>query len=78
MVATSVGGIPEIVEDGVNGFLVPPKHPEAIAEKILDLNANRGLRARLGEAARETVLERYTADRVVRQYEEIYEKVTTG
>jgi N-acetyl-alpha-D-glucosaminyl L-malate synthase BshA len=78
VVATSVGGIPEIVDDGVNGFLVPPKHPEAIAEKILELNANRELRTRLGEAARRTVLERYTADKVVRQYEETYEKVASG
>lgn len=76
VVATSVGGIPEIVEDGVNGFLVPPKHPEAIAERILELNGDRGLRARLGEAARETVLERYTADAVVGQYEDVYEEVT--
>jgi glycosyltransferase involved in cell wall biosynthesis len=78
VIATSVGGIPEIVDDGVNGFLVPPKHPEAIAEKILELNANGELRTRLGEAARRTVLERYTADKVVRQYEETYEKVKSG
>ncbi len=76
VVATSVGGIPEIVEDGVNGFLVPPKHPEAIAERILELNEDQGLRARLGETARKTVLERYTADRVVGQYEDVYEKLT--
>jgi len=48
VVATSVGGIPEIVEDGVNGLLVPLKHPEAIAEKILELNSERELKARLG------------------------------
>ena len=78
VIATGVGGIPEIVEDGVNGFLVPPKHPEAIAERILELNGDGGLRARLGEAARKTVLERYTADKVVSQYEEIYEKVTSA
>jgi glycosyltransferase involved in cell wall biosynthesis len=75
VVATEVGGIPEIVEDGVNGFLVQPKHPEAIAERILELNEDGALRRKLGEAARRTVLERYTADRVLGQYEEIYEKV---
>lgn len=78
VVATRVGGIPEIVEDGVNGFLVPPKHPEAIAEKILELNGDRELRSRLGEEARRTVLKRYTADKVVGQYLEIYEKVVSG
>ena len=54
------------------------QEPEAIAEKILELNADRGLRMRLGEAARETVLERYTAEKVVNQYLEIYDKVATG
>jgi N-acetyl-alpha-D-glucosaminyl L-malate synthase BshA len=78
VVATGVGGIPEIVEDGVNGLLVPPKHPEAIAEKILELNADGSLRARLGEAARRTVLERYTAERVVSQYEKVYEEIASG
>ncbi len=78
VLATNVGGIPEIVEDGVNGLLVPPKHPEAIAEKILDLNGDSGLRSRLGEAARKTVLERYTAEKVVGEYEEVYDKVTSA
>ena len=78
VVATSVGGIPEIVEDGVNGFLVQPKSPESIAEKILELNSDRDLRRRLGEAARRTVLERYTAEKVVGQYLDIYDKVLTS
>jgi glycosyltransferase involved in cell wall biosynthesis len=78
VVATSVGGIPEIVEDGVNGFLVQPKSPESIAEKILELNSDRDLRRRLGEAARRTVLERYTAEKVVSQYLDIYDKVLTS
>jgi len=76
VVATSVGGIPEIVEDGVNGFLVPVKNPEAIAERILALTADADLRRRLGAAARETVLERYTAEKVVNQYLEVYEGVS--
>ena len=53
VIATRVGGIPEIVDDGVNGFLVQSKNPEAIAERILELNADLGLRSRLGAAARE-------------------------
>ncbi len=70
-VATSVGGVPEIVRDGFNGFLVPTKHPEAIAERIVELNEDPGLRRRLGEEARRTILERYTAERVVEQYLEV-------
>jgi len=76
VVATNVGGIPEIVEDGVNGFLVQSKNPEAIAERILDLNADPALRRRLGEAARKTILERYTAEKIVGQYLEIYKEVS--
>jgi N-acetyl-alpha-D-glucosaminyl L-malate synthase BshA len=76
VIATRVGGIPEIVDDGVNGFLVQSKNPEAIAERILDLNADPELRSRLGDAARARVLERYTAEKVVGQYTEIYESVT--
>jgi N-acetyl-alpha-D-glucosaminyl L-malate synthase BshA len=75
VIATSVGGIPEIIQDGVNGFLVPPKNPEAIADRILQLNAEPTLRTRLGKAARETVLQRYTADKVVDQYLKIYENL---
>jgi len=78
VVATDVGGIPEIVDDGVNGFLVPLKHPEAIAERILELNADPGLRKRLGDAARGTVMERYTVDKIVGQYTEVYEEITSS
>ncbi|UCH57292.1 MAG: N-acetyl-alpha-D-glucosaminyl L-malate synthase BshA [Candidatus Bathyarchaeota archaeon] len=78
VVATRVGGIPEIIEDEVNGFLVSPKNPEAIAERILRLNSDPELRRRLGCAARETVLERYTSEKVVGQYMEIYEKVISS
>lgn len=76
VIATRVGGIPEIVDDGVNGFLVQSKNPEAIAERVLELNADPELRRRIGEAARARVLERYTAEKVVGQYMEVYESVT--
>lgn len=75
VVATRVGGIPEIVRDGVNGFLVPAKHPEEIADRILKLGADADLRRRLGEAARTTVLENYTVDMVIDQYREVYEEI---
>lgn len=76
VVATRVGGIPEIVQDNFNGFLVPLKHPEAIAARLIELNEDIDLRKRLGEAARQTVLDRYTAEKVVKQYEEILEGAT--
>jgi glycosyltransferase involved in cell wall biosynthesis len=52
VVATTVGGIPEAVTDGVNGLLVAPRDPAALAEKIALLLADPALRARLGAAGR--------------------------
>ncbi|MGD0804437.1 MAG: N-acetyl-alpha-D-glucosaminyl L-malate synthase BshA [Candidatus Bathyarchaeia archaeon] len=75
MIATKVGGVLEIVEDGENGLLVPPRHPEEIAKAILRLIRDPKLRRDLGERARKIVLERYTAEKVVNQYIEIFEKV---
>jgi glycosyltransferase involved in cell wall biosynthesis len=48
VVATRVGGIPEVVQDGVTGFLVPPRTPAEIAEKILVLLEDKALREKMG------------------------------
>ncbi len=76
MIATSVGGVLEIVEEGKNGLLVPPKHPEELAQAILRLYRDQKLRKRLGERARKTVLERYTAERVGGREGETFESVS--
>lgn len=55
LVATSVGGIPELVKDGESGFLVPPSDPDAIADKILALIGDPALRERMGIAGRKAV-----------------------
>lgn len=75
IIATNVGGIPEQVQDGENGFLVPVKSPEAIAEAALKLSADDKMTARMGARARETVLERYTKDKVLEQYLEVYKSI---
>ncbi len=75
VVAAKVGGVPEIVEDGVNGFLVAPRKPKQIAEKILTLHENPALREKLGKAGRNMVLEKYSKKRVVSLYEDLYESV---
>jgi N-acetyl-alpha-D-glucosaminyl L-malate synthase BshA len=75
VVSTRVGGVPEIVSDGENGFLVPPYSPNMIAEKILELGNDDELRRRLGAAARRTVLERFTAKMVLPQYEKLYREL---
>ncbi|MGH9573473.1 MAG: glycosyltransferase [Candidatus Acidiferrales bacterium] len=54
-VATSVGGVPEIVDNEVNGLLVPPRNPVALSEAILRILNDEDLRCRLGKAGRETI-----------------------
>lgn len=53
IVATNVGGIPEIVEDGVNGYLVNPKKPDEIADRVLKLFQNEKIRERMSTENRE-------------------------
>ena len=73
VVATAVGGTPELVKDGEVGFLVPPKDPAAIAEKILLLLGDKGLRERLGRNGRRFILEEgLTWESCARKYSEIY------
>src|SRR5207245_5777728 len=53
VVATRVGGLPELIEDGLTGLLVPPDDPAALAAALARLAADPALRARMGQAARE-------------------------
>jgi glycosyltransferase involved in cell wall biosynthesis len=77
VVVTAVGGVPEVVTDGVHGFLVPPKDPAALAGGVLRLIADPSLRRRMGEAGAEKVLEDHSTKRMVRQIEQLYHEVLT-
>jgi glycosyltransferase involved in cell wall biosynthesis len=68
VIATRVGGVPEIVEDGRNGLLVPPNDVEALADAIRRFFADDELRARLAAAAAPSV-ERYRPERVYAELE---------
>lgn len=72
IVATTVGGNPEIVEHGVNGLLVPPAEPEALADAVVSLLNDPGRVARMGEAARRWVLETGSLAAMARRYDEVY------
>ena len=63
------------VQDGKNGFLVPLKNPEAIAEAALRLGADYELLLKMGEASRNIVLDRFAKDRVLKQYLEVYKSI---
>ncbi len=78
VVATRVGGIPEFVEDGKVGRLVPPHDDSALAEALRALWADPQGRAAMGRHAREVVAPRYTWDALVDRIEAIYAEVLTG
>jgi glycosyltransferase involved in cell wall biosynthesis len=70
-VATSVGGIPEVIGDGAQGVLVPPRDPDALAGGLVRLLADPGLRATMGAAARERALD-FDIRKAVRRMEQVY------
>jgi L-malate glycosyltransferase len=72
IVATRAGGIPEIVEDGVNGLLVPPRDHTELAGAIVRMLKDAGLRARLGEAGFTRVREQFTVERMVARTYDAY------
>ena len=74
VVATSVGAIPEIVEDC--GFLVPPRDPMALAEAIRKLLTDEGLRLKLGARGRRRVQEHFRIEEMIRRTIAVYEKLT--
>ena len=70
-----MGGIPEFVEDGKAGLLVPPKSPTALAEAIGRVWTDRDLARRLGEYGRDHVAPRYTWDALVDRLNALYQEV---
>jgi glycosyltransferase involved in cell wall biosynthesis len=74
VVATAVGGIPEVITDGVDGLLVPRADPAALASAVGSLLKSPGLRRRIGEAGYRTVAERFSIDAQVKRIESVYEE----
>lgn len=75
VVGTRAGGIPEVVEDGVTGFVVPTHDPKSMARAIIGLLQDPERRARLGQAGLARVRERFTVERMVQETRRVYEKV---
>ena len=75
VVASNVGGIPEVVVDGETGFLVPPKNPEAIAKKVIFLLKNPQIAKEMGEKGYQRVKENFTQEKLAREYEKIYDNL---
>lgn len=75
IIATQVGGVPELVEEGVTGLLVPPRDPDALAAAILRLAREPKLIEQMGQAGRRRALERFDIHRTAGAYEELYLKL---
>ncbi len=75
IVASSVGGVPDVVQDGVNGTLVPPGDAAALAAALEQLHRKADRAGRMGRAAADTVREHYTWHAVVDGFESVYDEV---
>ncbi|MFH1777510.1 MAG: glycosyltransferase family 4 protein [Candidatus Omnitrophota bacterium] len=75
VVATRVGGIPEVVKDGVTGFLVPPQNSEAIAEAVIKLLKDDFLREQMSRQARENIDYRFSVEAMVARIAGVYEEM---
>ncbi|MGH2511176.1 MAG: glycosyltransferase family 4 protein, partial [Candidatus Limnocylindrales bacterium] len=73
VVASRVGGIPEVIEDGVSGLLVPPHDPEALAGAIVRLLTNHPLADMIGRAGHDVVHARFCIGLMVKAVEQIYD-----
>lgn len=75
VIATNVGGNPEVIEDGKTGLLVPPKDPQKIAEAVLSLLSDEDKRIRMGEAGLRRVKEKFSISKTVQEYKKVYHEV---
>jgi glycosyltransferase involved in cell wall biosynthesis len=72
VVATRVGGNPEVVEHGVTGYLVPPREPEALAATIARILEQPTLAQAMGQAGRQRAVEHFSLDRLTQETESLY------
>ncbi len=75
VVASRIGGLPEVVADTKTGFLVPPKNPAALAAAIIKLLKDRKLALDMGQAGKKRVGQEFTLDKMVKRTEQLYENL---
>jgi len=74
MVVTDAGGMPEIIRDGINGFIIPVKDFEFLASRVIELLANKELRKQLGRTGRQMVEQQFTKEIVTENTLKIYKR----
>ncbi len=75
MIVTRAGGMPEVIKNKVNGFVVSPRNHEALARKTIELLTNEKLRKKLGKTALRMVREKYNKRKMAEKTIAVYEKV---
>jgi len=75
VIASAVDGLPEVVLDDVNGLLVPPEDPRALADALLRMLLDTALYRRLSEGARASIADRYSPEAITARYLEVYDLV---
>jgi glycosyltransferase involved in cell wall biosynthesis len=78
VVATAVGGVPSLIDDGISGLLVPPADPVRMGQAVMRVLEDADLAARLGAGGREQVEARYGVRPMVEAFERIYMRVAVG
>jgi glycosyltransferase involved in cell wall biosynthesis len=77
-VASDIGGIPEVVENGATGMLVPPESPKALKDALDALAQDAALRESMGRAARERYERNFTVEKMVEETEKVYRQLLPG
>jgi L-malate glycosyltransferase len=75
VVATAVGGSPELVQDGVTGRLVPPGAPASLAEALGEMMASERIARQMGSAGREVIARSFSLRRMVEGHDAVYRRV---
>jgi colanic acid/amylovoran biosynthesis glycosyltransferase len=78
VVVSDAGGLPENVEDGVTGFVVPRRDPDAMAARIIQLARDPGLRQQMGQAGRERALRKYDLREQVNSFAALYRELVSS
>jgi glycosyltransferase involved in cell wall biosynthesis len=78
VVGTAAGGTPEVIEDGVNGFLVPPGDADALAKRLLELVASEEKRCDMGLAGRQRVVDQFAFTTQADRYCELFDELCRG
>jgi N-acetyl-alpha-D-glucosaminyl L-malate synthase BshA len=76
VIASTVGGLPELIDDGQTGFLCAMDDVDGMAERALQVLSNETLAASIGKAAAQSVSQRFCVDKVVPLYEDLYRRVS--